>query len=277
MPSPPRPEPATLKRLQAKLLSELSALKIGDPEARAQLFRTPPQGTIEDRWHIYTSGYVPRIAEALEDDYPAVRRILGPSAFESLIRRYVTAHPPRSFDLRYAGDRLASFLEHDPLTGKLPFLPDLARLEWLLAEAFVATDPEPLLWSDLQAMNPEAVSDLPLVLNPGVAVIRSGWPLTDIWKCKDKPNHEVSVQIEGRPTVVLVFRHRLQARCRSMDEEDARFIEAAGNGASLAEIQATLVDGDDPDVTRQLLERFRRLVGEGLFLKPGRPHVAASP
>ena len=68
-----------------------------------------------------------------------------------------------------------------------------------------------------------------------------------------------------------------QARCRSMDEEDARFIEAAGNGASLAEIQATLVDGDDPDVTHQLLERFRRLVGEGLFLKLGRPHVAASP
>ncbi len=71
----------------------------------------------------------------------------------------------------------------------------------------------------------------------------------------------------------------MQARCRNLDEEDARFIEAAAEGPSLAEIQTALVDDDDghdPVTVQRLLERFRRLVDEGLFLKVERSHGAAS-
>jgi len=251
------------------LLGELFGRDTFGPERRARHFCNPPQGTLESRWHVYSSGYLTRITEALENDYPATRRVMGPGPFASLIHRYLGAHPPRSFDLRCAGEQLASFLKHDPLVGKLPFLPDLAHLEWLLAEAFLAKDPAPLLWSDLQAMDPETVSDLCLVLNPGTIVIRSPWPLIDIWGLKDKTDGEVSLEIAGRPSVVLVFRNGLKALCRHIDEFDARIVQAAAEGASLAEIQAALTDGDDPKVVRQLLESFRRLVDEGLFVRMG--------
>ena len=134
-------------------------------------------------------------------------------------------------------------------------------------------------WSELQTMAPEAISDRPLVLNPGTAVIRSAWPIIDIRKLKDKSDEEVSLPVEGRPSIVLVYRYELQARCRNLDEEDARFIEAAAEGTSLAEIQTALVeddDGDDPVAVQRLLERFRRLVDEGLFLKARRSRGAAS-
>lgn len=264
------------------MLGELLGEQTFGPETRARHIHQPPQGTLESRWHIYASGYLARIVETLEHDYPAVKRVLGSGHFEALTERYLTAHSPRSFDLRYAGDRLALFLEQDPVTEKLPFLPDLAKLEWLLSEAFVAKDPEPLLWSELQAMAPEAVSDLPLVLNQGTAVIRSAWPIIDIRNLKDKSDEGVSLTVEGRPSIVLVYRYELQARCRNLDEEDARFIEAAAEGPSLAEIQTALAKeeeddgGDDPVTVQRLLERFRRLVDEGLFLKAGRSHGAAS-
>jgi len=259
------------------MLGELLGEQTFGPEARARHIHQPPQGTLESRWHIYASGYLARIVETLEHDYPAVKRALGNVHFEALTERYLAAHSPRSFDLRYAGDRLASFLEQDPVTAKLPFLPDLAKLEWHLSEAFVAKDPEPLLWSVLQTMAPEAVSDLRLVLNPGTAVIRSDWPIIDIRSLKDKSDDEVSLGVEGRPSIVLVYRYELQARCRNLDEEDARFIEAAAEGTSLAELQTAQVDdGDDPDTVQRLLERFRRLVDEGLFLKAGGSHGAVS-
>jgi hypothetical protein len=131
-------------------------------------------------------------------------------------------------------------------------------------------------------MAPEAVSDLPLVLSQGTAVIRSAWPIIDIRNLKDKSDEGVSLTVEGRPSIVLVYRYELQARCRNLDEEDARFIEAAAEGPSLAEIQTALAKeeeddgGDDPVTVQRLLERFRRLVDEGLFLKAGRSHGAAS-
>ena len=130
-------------------------------------------------------------------------------------------------------------------------------------------------------MAPEAVSDLPLVLNPGTAVIRSDWPIIDIRNLKNERDEKVSLTVEGCPSIVLVYRYELQARCRTLDEEDARFIEAAAEGASLAEIQTAPLKNDEDDddnlVTAQrLLKRFRRLVDEGLFLKAGRSHGAAS-
>ncbi len=259
------------------MLGELLGEETFGPEARARHLHKPPQGTLEARWHIYASGYLARIVETLEHDYPALKRVLGSAHFEALTERYLDAHSPRSFDLRYAGDRLVLFLEQDPLTHKLPFLPDLAKLEWHLSEAFVVSDPEPLLWNELQAMAPEAVSELPLDLNPGTAVIRSAWPIIDIRNLKDKSDDEVSLEVEGRPSIALVYRYGLQARCRNLDEEDAQFIEAAVGGTSLAEIQTALVeDGEDPIAVQRLLERFRRLVDGGLFLKARRSHGAAS-
>jgi hypothetical protein len=119
-----------------------------------------------------------------------------------------------------------------------------------------------------------------LVLNPGTAVIRSAWPIIDIRNLKDKSDEGVSLTVEGRPSIVLVYRYEVQARCRNLDEEDARFIEAAAAGTSLAELQTALVDDDDGDyqgTVERLLERFRRLVDEGVFLKAGRrSHGAAS-
>lgn len=268
--SPQPAEPARLKSLQEAMLLDVSGRRLREPDERAQVFRDPPAGTLEQRWHIYSSGYVIRIAEALENDYPAVRRILGPGPFTALTRRYLLRHWPRSFDLGRVGDRLASFLEDDPLTRELPFLPDLARLEWLLSEAFLAADAETLAWSDLRAMAPEAVADRPLALLPGTALVRSAWPLLDLWKCKDEPDDKVSIQVEGRPSTVLVFRKGLEARCRPLEENQARLIEAASRGASLADIQVGLADGEDRDLIQQLLDRFRRLVDEGVFQEPGK-------
>ena len=140
---------------------------------------------MERRWAIYSSGYVARLVEALENDYPAIRRILGEVPFGSLTARYVRRFPPRSFDIGRAGERLSTFLEDDPLASELRFLPDLARYEWSLAEAFVSADSVPLAWSELAALGPEAVADATFRLRPGATLIRSSWPLLELWGAKD--------------------------------------------------------------------------------------------
>ena len=145
----PDHEPGDLGDLQAIMLRSLTA---GDgsctPSGRLtgplRFFEAPPRGTIDGRWSIYRDGYTARIAEALENDFRAVLRVLGPDAFRSLAQRYVRACPPSSFDIGRAGEQLPRFLESDRLLDRLPFLADLARLEWAQLEAFVAPDSPPL-------------------------------------------------------------------------------------------------------------------------------------
>ena len=264
-----------LVALQASFLADLTGRAPRRPLERAALFRKPPRGSVEQRWEIYSSGYVTRIAEALENDYPATARILGSGAFRSLTQRYVVTHPPRSFDLGRAGDRLPSFLQNDPLGRKLPFLPDLAMLEWAIAEAFIARDAEPLRWADLQAMEAAAILDLPIELTPGTTWIDSAWPLKEIWECRNRPDSEIDLQVEGRSSTVLVFRHGFEVRCRTITKLEARLLvslKRVGTMGGVIELEDC-----SPRQVKPMTTRFRRFVESGLLIHSGAPAQPAAP
>lgn len=262
-----------LAAAQAELLADLTDRNTLDPARRAEVFVAPPRGTLEDRWGVYTSGYVARLAEAIENDYPALHRILGDGPLRSLTARYVRKHAPRSFDIGRAGDRLAEFLENDPLIDDLVFLPDLARLEWGLSEVFVAPDVEALCWDALAALGPEQVAVTPLALRPGTAVVRSPWPIHDLWLCRDRHDDEVSVLVEGRPQDVLIYRKALEVHCRVVDELEVRLLEAVKEETcSLERFHETL--GGDAGSLQPLLEAFKRLVANGALVSG--THAGAS-
>jgi hypothetical protein len=216
--------------------------------------------------YLNTSGYLERIVEAMEQSFPALRRILGRGAFGSLVRRYLELHPP--FDLGQVGRSLDSFLPGDPLSAELPFLPDLARLEWQVWESFTARDEPPLAWSDLQELGAAAAIELPLKLRPGTAVVRSPWPLVDLWGTRTLADAEVSIRVDGCPSRVLVVRGGFTVRCREIGEPDCRLAEAVSETSSLETLQEVLSGAPGLDTMGGLLECFRRLVDEGVFAAP---------
>ena len=266
-----RPDALELREVQQAFLG---ALRDRAPAAwTGATFLAPPAGDAERRFSIHASGYVARLVEALENDFPALRRILGEGPFGSLTARYVRRFPPRSHDIGRAGERLSAFLEEDPLRAELPFLPDLARYEWALAEAFVAADSEPLAWSDLAALGPEAVADATFRLRPGTTLVRSSWPLLDLWGAQDLADEDVSIPLGQPPSTVLVHRAGLDVRRRLVGEADARFLETAAGGLRLSDL---LHGATGEAEAAALVERFRLWVVNELFEKPGPPRDAAS-
>jgi hypothetical protein len=233
-------------------------------ERACEAIAVPAQSSLDRRMAIYADGQRERIVEALSNDYPAVRRVLGVASFGSLAVRYVERCPSRTHDLGRVGERLGGFLAADPLQEALPFLPDLARLEWALAEAFVAADAVPATWEDFARAGPAAVADRPLRLSPGTALVRSDWPVLEIWRLRERTDAEVNLPVEGRPESVLVHRDGLELRCRRAAPREARLIDAGAQGRCLA----ALID-DDP--APLLVEAFRGLVSAGLFLPPEDP------
>jgi hypothetical protein len=179
--------------------------------------------------------------------------------------------PPRSFDLGRAGDRLAEVLADDPLGEGLPFLADLARLEWAVACAFVAPEAAPLHWSELQALAPEAVAERPLSLAPGAQLICSPWPVLDLRNCREQDDGEIDLVVEGRPQNVVVHRRGLEVHCSLLERAEVRLLEAIGRGRRLAAVE--LGPEDDASV---LGECFRRFVSEGLFV-PFKEEICPTP
>ena len=251
---------ATLRRVQEQILARILATREAEPAP--DLFRDPPQGTIEARWHVYASAYLARLVEAIENDYPALSRVLGRRALSSLTERYLARFPPRSHDLGRAGDRLAEFLAGDVLTSDLPFLPDLARLEWAVAEAFVAADGQDLRWEELARLGPKAVADRPLRIRRGAARVRSAWPIHDLWLCRERPDGEVDVPLEGRSCSVLVSRIGHDVICRPLAPLEQRVLDVAVRHGSLAD----LINCAEDEVPG-LVTAFRDLVEDAVFAR----------
>ncbi len=254
------PRVARLAPLQELILAAV----LGQKEMRGgrlqRLFRDPPAGAAMARWHIYETGLVARVSEAIENDFPALARVLGPGPLRSLTARYTRRFPPSSFDLGRVRDRLVAFLDDDELARDLPFLPDLAGLEWTLAEAFVAADEPSLTVEELLGLGPDVVAELPLSLRRGVAVVRSPWPIYDIWACRHKPAAEIDVPLSGRPASVLVSRRGLEVVCRPLDLTSLLLLDAFEAGRPLV---ATFESSETR--VSDLVAAFRALVEDGVF------------
>ncbi len=252
---------SSLKSTQARFLLDLTGLEERSADQRRRAFRLPPHGSIEERWQVYACGYVARLVDALAGEHPATRRILGEDAFGSLVSRYVVACPPRSHDLAHAGERLPRFLESDPLTARLPFLPDLALLERRVGEAFVARDSEPLAWETLQALPPERVATVRFRPRPGTALVSSRWPIHDLWRLRDLDDTEIDVALDGRPQDVLVHRTGLVVRCDLVTAPEARLLTQALPWCRSLSCLVPRTGGEPADV----LLSFKRLVERGVF------------
>ncbi len=145
----------------------------------------------QERINIYAQMYYVRLLEVLHEDFPQVATILGCERFDEVVRVYLACHPSTHPSLRYLGRHFAAFLDTRPEVASLPFLSDLARLEWMREEVFDAPDAEPLRLEHLQGLSADEWPDLRFQFIPAFQVLQSEWPVHEIWaaaECQDGRN-----------------------------------------------------------------------------------------
>ena len=199
------------------------------------------------RLRVYANGYPARLEEALLETFPAVQHVVGAGAFAALVRRFANAVPLRSYSLSDAGEQLPDFLRSDPLTSSLPFLPDLARLEWHVARAFHATDGAAFDPSSVAHWSLEDWERAVLRFQPSVALVESEWPVREIWECSETPIEEIDVDLHDRRDQVLVRRAGFAVTCESLDPAEEHALRLLLDGQTLGNAVAAMTDrGDDP-------------------------------
>lgn len=176
----PRASPHPSDRTIALQRALVASIHSGRDEQRVL---TRPQAGLEARLSIYARNTVGARAKALLAAYPACARVVGESCFRALARDYVCAHASKAPDLNQYGAEFCDFLQ--PLTDAgaplhaLPYLADLARLEWAWQRALYAPLPAPF---PAQAFAEAVVAGERLTLSvaPGLSLLRSPWPVVEI-------------------------------------------------------------------------------------------------
>lgn len=123
---------------------------------------------------VYRTNYRVGLINVLAGAYPIVKRIVGDDFFTGLAREHLTHEPLSSGNVHHFGARFPEFLAEFEHARQLPYLPDVARVEWAAHRGYYAEDAEP------PSLEPPADPQPPRG-DPSTTLVRSPWPVVAIW------------------------------------------------------------------------------------------------
>ena len=164
-----------------------AALLSGDTAIAAAMIGASPE-----RLSIHRNTMLTALANALALTYPAVEALVGPEFFAQTARAFIQAEPPRAALLSLYGGGFADFLAGYAPVGALPYLSDVARLEWAVDRAaHAANDGSPLADIDLGGTR--------LTLVPSLSLIETRYPAEPIWRAALGADGDALSRIDTTP------------------------------------------------------------------------------
>lgn len=202
-------------------------------------------------------------ARALAAVHPVLQRLLGEAALDQLARHLWREHPPQDGDLANWGAALPDLLLRLPEFDAMPWLAEVARLEWALHCAAGAADVNPTTPAGLHHLGVADPDQLRLRCRPGTQVLLAKGPLWTLWHAHQQPPTDAQLADlrrsldAGSCEPVLVHRAGWHAVASPMTPADAAFTLALINGCSLGHALRQHPPADfEPWLLRALRERW---------------------
>jgi hypothetical protein len=139
----------------------------------------PAMQEVAQRFAVYRNNVLHSLTRALAARFVVVEQLVSPAFFTAMARVHIAQEPPQSPVLLGWGATFGDFLDGFAPVAHLPFLGDVARLEFIRGRAYHAADTTVADPAALQGGDPAA---LRLTLHPSVTLFRSSHPAVQIWQ-----------------------------------------------------------------------------------------------
>jgi len=185
--------------------------------------------------------------EALRATYPTVDMLVGDEMFTQVALDYRIERPPAGPVLSDYGSDFADFLARQPWTCELPYLADVARLDWLWLSAFLAPDlaPSPGLTSGHRRIG----------LHPATRFAWLATPAMTIWQGHRDPWEPVELAPEWREEGALFTRRGQAVHAVQIGPEMHHMLLACATATSVDECVATVIEAFPGTDAIDLLDR----------------------
>lgn len=219
----------SLRSLQRAFAASLA----GQPDSAVRRQVVPDGFTAAERLEIYRNSSRGALAAALRITYPAVERLVGAEFFDATARRFPLAHWPCAADLNEYGADFADFLESFAPARTLPYLPDVARLEWALSVAAHAEDVPPVDARQIAALDPASHRGLRFVPHPATQPLRLTYAADHIADAVLAGDDAAMREIDLSPGAVhlVVQRGARGVEARRVEPMEYEFLVALCGGA----------------------------------------------
>lgn len=205
------------------------------------------------RMRIYSEGYVLRLLECLQTDYPVLQKVMGDALFIFFAKTYIWQQPSHSPTLYDLGAGFAAFLQRSQgaatavtaATAEMRLPPELARLERARSEAVRALG--------LERHAPHAPigvfdwmmgAQLRIGVPPCLRLLQLSMPLLEFWQSASRGGDSPPAPAPA-DSYLAVSRMRYRVTMLELEQWQYLFLQALQ-----ANHRASMQDGIDA-VTRQ--------------------------
>jgi len=186
---------------------------------------------------------------ALAASFPTVQALMGEESFAALSRVFWRRHAPTRGDLATYGEGLPAFIANSEQLRDVPYLADIARLDWQVAAAGRAADAD-LDTRSLNLLAETPPAQLRLQLMPGTALVASAYPIVSVWLAHragegaaERRDQAREALTQGVAETALVWRSGWRALVQVRSPDTQRWMQSLLRGDTLAVALAEAGEG----------------------------------
>lgn len=205
-------------------------------------------------WEIYRRNYMENHIAALADTYSGVRDLVGEAYFRQLARAYVPTEISRSADLNAYGAGFPLFLERElgslPSGDQLPYLADMARLDWAAFQLMCSESASDRWYAQLQSI---AEQDWPrMKIDAAATCLCSAYPIGDIWRMQQ--GEAIDINLSQAQALLLTYRADTARglHLQVVAHREAMFLSHWFSGKSLEQALESTLSTELDDVNEEL-------------------------
>ncbi len=183
---------------------------------------------VDPRMRVYQNNVRSTFSENLKRIYPTIEKLVGEEFFLATAHAYINCTPSISGDLSTFGASFSEFLMDFPPAQSLPYLPEVAQLEYTCHEVFHEKNCSYLDILALQSIAEENYAKIKFKLHSASRLLAFQFPIVDIWQLCQSEEKQVSLDRGGEN--LLVIRRNLEIMFEKLENSEFAFLSAIKEG-----------------------------------------------
>ena len=186
---------------------------------------------------IYRRTVIGTLQRALGEIYPVCLRLVGEAFFAAMARVFARQYPSVSPDLADYGKEFGAFIGDFEPAKELPYLADVAHLEWRWHRAFHAPDEPALDPASFSAVSPADIERIVFRLPASAGLLQSLYPVRKIWQVNQSDwTGDPDVDLAAGGLNMIIYRRAHEMRIDELNDAAWTLLNMIHDGATMADL-----------------------------------------
>lgn len=189
--------------------------------------------TAVDRLQVHQNNFRYTLSSSLMGIFPVIKAFVGADWLEAALKKFVVAHPPVSACLVEYGKFFSDFLMDFEPAQEMPYLTDIASLEWAIHKCQNGIDEESFVFDETDKKDMVQLDNLDLKIIAAHAIVNSSFPLIDLWQLGMGFEPEEEIDLNRGGGIIFLGKINGEVKLFPISNEEKNFFSALAQGQTL--------------------------------------------